>query len=583
MRIISAIRRRVSHILDNPVLLKHRSVGTKIAILNGIAIVFMAVAMYLHYTDLTESGQRWDNTYENEIIPLTDISSVQLNLKKTDALLLEFLLANDSAKQAEVAVEIKKLTAANDELLKQYEAKADSGEKALLDSFNTEYQNQRKLMSDAVAGGASVQQAYQLYESQVKPMQTKLEEISGKLQQLHRNQTEEHSRENQEVIDRKVSTLIWLSVGVYILLAFAGYSIHRVIKRPIVQIQKLMARVEQGDLTVSGQYQSKDEIGKLTKSFNGMVVGLRSMMILVQESSLTLSASAQEFIASAEESKSAGDLIARSTQELASGLDQQVKSVGLAAGVSSSMKDSIGQIVAQSEKAASRTSRAAANSAAGEEEMRSTRNAIIEVHKASVASAEQMKQLEQRSQEISSIVQAISDIATRTNLLSLNASIEAARAGDAGKGFGVVAGEVKKLAEQCREQARHIGELVSATQQDIRQAADINLRNTEVMKQIADNRAVDDAFVSISRAVAKVNGNMEEIVQTVNLLAQGSDQVIAAMGEVTDVARNGAAMSQESAAANEEQLATLEDMSHNATSLAKLAEELQAGLSRFKL
>lgn len=583
MRLITAIHTRISHILDNPVLLKHRSVGVKIAILNGVAMVFLAAAMYMHYTDLQQSGDHWDTAYKSEILPMTYISEVQLNLKKTDTHLLEFLLTADSAKRQVIMDQIRELAAANDGLLALYTANTGPEEHKLLMPFTTEYQNQRKVMNDAVASGIASVNASQLYESQIQPYQAKLEQLSDSIQSHHRLQMEESSSSNRARTDSRLSTLVWVSIGLYLVLAFAGYSIHRVIKRPIVQLQKLMSKVEQGDLTVTGHYQSKDEIGHLTRSFNGMVAGLKNMMELVQESSLTLSASAQQFIASAQESKSAGDVIARSTQELASGLDHQVKSVGQATEITGKMMDSINQIVAQSEKAASRANRAAGRAAAGEQEMNSNREAIISVHQASAASGEQMKRLERRSSEISSIVEVISDIATRTNLLALNASIEAARAGEAGKGFGVVAEEVKKLAEQCREQALHISELVAATQQDILTAAETNQQNTSVMQKLAENRAVDEAFGSISRAVAKASENMTEVVQAVNSLAAGSTLVIQTMDSVTDVARDGAAMSQESAAANEEQLATLEDMSHNAESLAKLAEELQNGLSRFKL
>lgn len=583
METISAIRARINHALDNPVLLKNRSVGVKIAILSGIAVAFLAAAMYMHYADLRQSRRDWDNAFQGEVMPMTYISAVSLNLKKTDALLLEFVLDGDASKREAIVAQVRELAAANDQLLAQYKAAADGEATRLLEQFIAEYENRREFLNNAIAGGINVENVAQVYESQAKLYQDKLEELSTAIREFHQLQLEEAGRASHARIDNKLTSLVWSSIALYLALAWAGYSIHRVIKKPVVQIQQLMAQVEQGDLTVTGDYQSKDEIGRLTNSFNGMITGLRSMMGLVQESSLTLSASAQQFIASAQESKAAGDVIARSTQELASGLEQQVKSVNQASQVSTLMEEKIGEIVAQSEKAASRISRAAARAATGEEEMRHNREAIIGVHQTSVTAAEQMKQLELRSGEISSIVQAISNIATQTNLLSLNASIEAARAGEAGKGFGVVAGEVKKLAEQCREQARHIAELIEATQQDIRAAAEINSRNTEVMRQLADNRTVDEAFGSISRAVAKINENMEEVVQAVNHLASGSKQVMEAMAQVTHVAGTGAAMSQESAAANEEQLAALEDMSHNAMSLSKLAEELQAGLSRFRL
>lgn len=580
---LSASRSRVSHMLDNPFLIKHRSVGTKIAILMGISLLFLVGSVVMYYLDLKQSEKNWNEAFEGEIIPMTDMSSVLLNLKETDIRLLEYLISTDPAARGTLTESVKKLTAANDELLAHYAQVAKSDEEeARLTEFTAQYQEQREVMNTALAAGSAVS-PLKLYQSDLKPYQKKLEELALSIQEQHKQEVMDSNEKTHSFIDGRISLMTMASIALYLLLGLSGYLIQRTIKKPMRQIQYLMAEVENGNLGVKASYESKDELGRLASSFNGMIAGLRSMMGLVQESALTLSASAEEFLASSEESKAAGGLIADSTQELASGLDHQVKTVDSASRISEKMREHISQIADQCEKAASRTARAAQMAANGEQVMIGARASLNQVQEVANAASGQMKRLAQRSGEISSIVEAISAIAARTNLLALNASIEAARAGESGRGFAVVAAEVKQLAEQSREQARQIAQLIGDTQQDIDLAARGNQQSAEITRRITESRDLDEAFSSISRVVDKIHANVEEIVQAVTLVSAGSSQVAEAMAAVTEVAQDGAAMSQEAAAANEEQLATLEDMSHNASSLSKLAEELQAGLSRFTL
>ncbi len=582
MKSLSASRSRLSSMLDNPILIKHRSVGMKIAILMGISLLFLVSSVIMYYLDLKQSEKNWDEAYTSEIIPMTDISSVLVNLKETDTLLLEYMINPGPAFRSSVVESVKKLTAANDELLAHYSEMTDmKEEQARLDEFTTLYQEQRKVMNAAIAGTSASPVA--LYQEQLKPYQEKLEQLALTILELHKKQVVESNEKTHAFISDRVKLMTYASIVLYLLLGLSGYLIQRTIKKPMRQIQHLMSEVENGNLAVRASYDSKDELGRLSGSFNGMLTGLRSMMGLVQESALTLSASAEEFLASAEESKSAGELIASSNQDLVAGLDQQVKTVDAASRTSAEMKEHIDGIAGQCEKAASRTAKAAEMAANGEQVMIAARQSLNQAQEVTDATSGQMERLAQRSGEISSIVEAISDIATRTNLLALNASIEAARAGESGRGFAVVAAEVKKLAEQSREQAQQITQLIGDTQEDIALAAKGNQQNAEIMRRISESRELDEAFSSINRVVGKIHTNVEEIVQAVALVSAGSVEVAKAMAAVTEVAQEGAAMSEEAAAANEEQLATLEDMSHNARSLSKLAEELQEGMSRFKL
>ena len=193
-------------------------------------------------------------------------------------------------------------------------------------------------------------------------------------------------------------------------------------------------------------------------------------------------------------------------------------------------------------------------------------------------------ELKASSAQIGEIVGLISTIAGQTNLLALNAAIEAARAGEQGRGFAVVADEVRKLAEQSGAAARQIKTLVEQNHSSIGNvvgAIDVAIHDIEQGVKLVNVAGAN--FGAINGQVRQVTDQVSIIAKAINEAAVGSQRIVSSIKEVESVSRDSAAEAQTVSAATEEQAASMEEIASASQALAQLATELQSALAKFRI
>jgi len=191
--------------------------------------------------------------------------------------------------------------------------------------------------------------------------------------------------------------------------------------------------------------------------------------------------------------------------------------------------------------------------------------------------------LSERSNEIGRIVEAITQIADQTNLLALNAAIEAARAGEHGKGFAVVADEVRKLAEQSAQSTMQIKDIIDYIQADTKLAVEsMSAGSAEVLKGIDVTNMAGKSFKEISDNVQSVTYEIGQISETAKVISEHSNQVAMGIESVLQRTNENTASAQNISAATEEQLASMEEIAASAEALAKMSENLQQTIRQFK-
>lgn len=358
----------------------------------------------------------------------------------------------------------------------------------------------------------------------------------------------------------------------------------RSIVRPLRTVTDAAERIGQGDLTAEVSIKNRDEFGDLAENFNRMRESLRTVLAEVSDTAETLAASSEEMTASSEQTSQATEHIAQTIEEVARGADQQVINVEESSQAISEMSIGIKQI-ATNANTVSRTAQTASDLA--HDGNASIQQAIRQMHSINSTVGQLsgvIGSLGQRSHEIGQIVEVITTIAAQTNLLALNAAIEAARAGEHGRGFAVVADEVRKLAEQSGASAQQISELILGIQGETDIAiASMEAGTEEVLSGINVVNEAGDAFARIQQAIQDVTMQISEVTVAVRQMTGNSEQVVHSMNAISRASEQAASGTQNVSAAAEEQLASMQEIASAAHSLSSIAADLQELIYRFKL
>ncbi|MFI8713147.1 methyl-accepting chemotaxis protein [Brevibacillus brevis] len=409
--------------------------------------------------------------------------------------------------------------------------------------------------------------------------------VSGLVEEV-RNEIEVDRQELAE--NEGISAMIQLffnAVGILVAIVVGGFLIRSIVA-PLHRVNKQLHEIAEGegDLTQELTVFSKDEIGQLAGSFNRMLANLRELISQVRGHAQQVAAAAEQLTASSKQTSQATEQIAITIQEMTEGTDRQSQNV-------EESQQEVEEISAGIEKIAARaqsvSAAAASTSELATEGDRTIQQSVSQMN----GIGETMENLTalvgglgKRSEQIGQIVEVITQISGQTNLLALNAAIEAARAGEHGRGFAVVADEVRKLAEQASASAQEISQLVASIQMETTNAV---LTMEKGSQEVADGMGgvarAGEAFSQIRDAVVGVTNEIQEVSIAAHTLTESTGKVGQSMQMIATVAQSAVSHSVEVSSATEEQLASMEEIYASAASLASLADDLEKLIGHFKV
>ena len=346
-----------------------------------------------------------------------------------------------------------------------------------------------------------------------------------------------------------------LVVGLSGIGVFAFFLI-RSITIPLAQAARVSEAVAQGDLTQTVPVGGRDEIGRLLGAMANMQQELRGMMAGLQHNAQDLDQAARELSDSAGRSAEASETQSEAASSMAASVEEMSVSIDH---VRENAREAHGVSVQAGEQ--SRTGRAIVHKAADE---------IGQIAEAVNTSARTIGELEAVSSEISSIVSVIKEVADQTNLLALNAAIEAARAGEQGRGFAVVADEVRKLAERTGESTLQIAQMIDRIQSGTRKAA------AEMEASVARVREGVTLAHEAGDSVGAIQSSAERVVHAVDDIALALNEQSVASQEIAKNVERIAHMAEENSA-------TVSQTAASARQMGELAVQLRQAVSRFKL
>lgn len=379
--------------------------------------------------------------------------------------------------------------------------------------------------------------------------------------------------------------VIILGIGFILTLLIARY-----IAGPIVKLDNIINNLADFDLrntkeTEVDKYLSRsDEISSITKSVIKMKENLRSIVTEQHEIESVLASSSEELSAGSQEMSASADEVNTAIDQVASGAEEQTAQISETEGNMrdlSSRIDSINQMASEMKEESKLTND---HIEEGNSYLKDSLEKLKVADESKDNAVKAVGDLEKLSAEIDDIIEIINNIARQTNLLALNASIEAARAGQAGQGFSVVAEEIRELSENTSHSTDNISDLIKQVQDKVTDMASDMEKTDKAMSNTFEsvNKTVNK-FDDIENVSDSLGDQIDQINDYINEMAAKSSEVTAAIQEVAEVSEQASATAEEVAASSNDQARTTEEIVHSAEKLAELAQDLAEISSSFKL
>ncbi len=534
------------------------SVKNQLRLLTGVLLLLMLIMGAYALYNIKKSSNFVQHLYEDRIGALEELKivsdSINVGLVQTSS-----KVRNHQMQWSDGTKAIEDSKARMHEQWDKYRAeKMDAQEKALSDDIDTSLKQADAAFAQVLAlmraqdeAGLADYMGHSFFPS--------VDPIVHHLDQLQQLQATKAEGVYQRVVmggDNTLLLSVVMIVAALIIGLWLGQTITSGINKPLIFINQALARIADGDLTGSVLVRGSNEIGQILKSTNSMK---QKLATLVQEINSGVSG---VFDASTQ--------LAAASQRVAASSTTQTEATSSVAAAVEQLTTSIEQSASNATEAERRAKQSQELSAKGEVEVQLAASEMTQIAHSVSQTASQMAVLGEEAHKIGSIVDAIKDVADQTNLLALNAAIEAARAGEQGRGFAVVADEVRKLAERTGKSAQEITRMVNTIQEYTAKASS----------------SMEQGSERVTEGVARANtagSSMHDINNSSVVVLDAVGDISSALSEQKsasiDIAKNVERIAQ----ITEENSLAVTNVSSAATHLEALAIGLRQSAARFKL
>jgi methyl-accepting chemotaxis protein len=510
-----------------------------------IIAILLAIVGFYGLNNMGKLNTEMTKTYNDRLVPITELANAQVLYQRIRVNIRDMNFISVTPEQKNASEEaIKQLKTELIAQIESYKKKnTNQQEAALLASFDPAWKDYNSWLDHAIKSAhAGNIEEYKRIAPDFKKSGDVAENILKELITLNVQSAKKADADaNAMYTSSRTVTMIIIIASLLISVGF-GYFISHIISRPLNKVVRLVDAVADGDLRETTDIDTKDEVGQLARAINQMVLNLRTTVGGILASSESVAAAAQQ--------------ISATTEEIASGSSSQANDAQTMNELFRELSHAIDSVASGAEEAAELSNQTMDIAKEGGKVVQSSIEGMNLVN-------DQMSKLEADSNKIGEIIEVIDDIAGQTNLLALNAAIEAARAGEQGRGFAVVADEVRKLAERSGEATKQISSIIKGMQLNTEHSV------KAVAEGVTSSQQTGEAFKSI---ISMVNDSATKATE----IAAASEQQSAQSSQVMMSIESISASTEEAAASSQETAAT-------AQSLATLAEDLNRTVSIFKL
>ena len=382
----------------------------------------------------------------------------------------------------------------------------------------------------------------------------------------------------------QIRNITWIFSAIAALLAIAiGLLVIRMVAIPLINLRNLMNEGQQGNLSVRSKVDKKDEIGQLSQSFNQMMAQITALVTQTNQSAQDVLNTAGELSDASKKTAISAKEIAVATEEIANGASSLAVEADKGSDLTSEIGDQMQQVMTANQEMGEAASDVERASLQGTAYM----NSLIEktglTEEMTRSMVEKVDRLKESTRSIRKILDVLNNMTKQTNILSLNATIEAARAGAAGKGFMVVADEIRKLADQSRQSIDVVGQITDTIQKEIDETVKVLSDAYPIFQeQISSVKEANQIFLTVQSQMGDFVGRLSTVTNSISGLERSQVVLSEAMSNVSAVAEESSATSEEVASLSNEQTNISEGLVKLSDKLESVSNGLKETLSRFR-
>ncbi len=525
----------------------------------GLMVLFMIALGIIGLNTSAHSVATLDRVYKDRVVPLSDLKEVvdayAVNIVDTThkvrdgQLTFEQGLKNVSDAQALIDTKWKKFLATD---LVEEELRIVKATQLLMDAGDIATGRLKELLSNRDTEGITQFSRESLY-----PVMDPLSDEFAKLIKVQLDVAHsEYEEESSRYAEARIALILIIVLGSALAIAIAVWTIKTRVSRPLSSAQQLAEAIAAGCLTNTIDTRRKDEVGLLLNAMSTMQSRLRDVVSTIQSNATALN--------------EASTTLTTSTDSVLSASEQQSDAASSMASAVEELTVSVQQISQNADEARTQSIQAGELSDRGGATIQSVVEDNANIVNAANDSARSVEQLGELSTEIRGIVSVIREVADQTNLLALNAAIEAARAGEQGRGFAVVADEVRKLAERTSKSTEEITSIVERISSGTANAVERMQTQVKLVTKCAEMSKV------AGDSVNEIRGGSRKVVDVINDISSALRDQSAASN---DIARNVEQIAQMS----EHNHATVQKTAESARNLKHMAEELKGAVASFSI
>lgn len=417
------------------------------------------------------------------------------------------------------------------------------------------------------------------------------EKIANVVDQSTKDAESKLQKENVELTKNQKSVKFWLTIGliglsvvILSILSVIGVWLLRSIQSSISVLKEGASIIGDGDLSYRVDTNSKDEMGELAQTFNRMAEKMQKSMNEVKDAAEKLTSSSQNLAAVSEETTAQSDEVTEAISQVATGAQSQADHLQECTLLLSDVTGYIKETASISDEIASDAMQAENEGKAGSNivhQLNTHSENFLELAQSLIS---EIQDASKQSKQINSIVETIQEIAGSTDLLALNAAIESARAGEAGRGFSVVASEVRKLAERSKNEALRIQQLVKSMTNQMELLSKETVRFEQYrVDQVESVQQTEKAFSKIIQNVSQINGRISQVKSAIGRVESANENLSEKLFEVSAISEESVATSEQVSASSIHQKEAIHQVNVAATELQEIALTLQEEVDQFSL